>query len=226
MSCKRWPGSTNPLCGVLVTQEPDQGPPSRVGHTRRPASEQDNCRWWFVPRRKLKQGNMEKSDNVGGKVILGRWSQWQLSGHLNERRSESGQEAEEEAGTETRSRCCGSFGRVPCVPSHAVHTCLPSPLSVPVALCCQTDLRLLELLFLHTEHRRYWGFPSYLVPLPSHGWVQGCARQPLGPWQGVTYTVFRAPQRHGVTATLCGTLLDCARSSGLVPPWAWLLALE
>lgn len=55
----------------------------------------------FVPRRKLKQGNRDTSDEVGRKVILGRQSQWQLSGHLNERRSELGEEAEEEAGTET-----------------------------------------------------------------------------------------------------------------------------
>lgn len=110
----------------------------------------------FVPRRKLKQGNRDTSDEVGRKVILGRQCQWQLSGHLKEKRSELGEEAEEEAGTETPSLILWLLCLSPLVSLLMLYTrlCLPSSVPVPVALCWQTDLRLLELLFLHTERRR------------------------------------------------------------------------
>lgn len=96
----------------------------------------------FVPQRKLKQGNRDTSDEVGRKVILGRQSQWQRSGHLNEKRTELGEEAEEEAGTETPLLMLWLLCPQPLVSLLMLYTrvCLPSPLPVPVALRWQTDL--------------------------------------------------------------------------------------
>lgn len=106
----------------------------------------------------------------------------------------------------------------PCVPCHTVHTSPVPSSQMPVALCWQTGLRLLELLPFHAESRRPWEFhPSWWPPLTTDCWVQGCAPLPLCSWQGVTYTVPRAPQQHCITATLCGTLLDSVCLPGLIP---------
>lgn len=47
-----------------------------VGGTR-PANEPDGYRRWFVSQRKLSlnQGEVVKSDGVGGKVVFGSWTQ-------------------------------------------------------------------------------------------------------------------------------------------------------
>lgn len=85
-------------------------------------------------------------------------------------RCESWQEMEEKAGTETLCWCCGFSAHVLVGPflccAHLL-LCVPCLSPRPMALCWQTDLRLLEVLSLYTESRRYLGtgIPPWGQPL-------------------------------------------------------------